>query len=160
VFAATSDTGGGAQHLRTLGPGGLRRLEGIFAFALWDEQRRRLVLMRDRWASALYYLQRGDMLAFGSEIKALHAAFDVSDHLDHQGLAEYLWYGNTFEDRTILSEVRVLQTGSLADLENGHATISSWWTLESGSQRFHGSGRCPKQPARSARQSTPPSAGN
>ena len=131
VFVGTSDTEVVLNAYARWGLEGLRRLEGMFAFGLWDAQRRRLVLMRDRLGiKPLYYVQRGEMLAFGSEIKALHAAFDVSDVIDHQGLAEYLWYGNTFEDRTILSEVRVLQPGHWLIWEDGRSTISSWWTLE------------------------------
>jgi len=131
VLYGTSDTEVVLNAYARWGLDGLRRLEGMFALALWDARYRRLVLMRDRLGiKPLYFMRRGETLAFGSEIKALNAAFELSDDLDRQGFAEYLWYGNTFEDRTILTEVRALQPGHWLILENGRCTIGSWWMLE------------------------------
>ena len=110
---------------------GLSRLEGMFAFALWDGRRRRLVLMRDRLGiKPLFYAWRGQQLAFGSEIKAVLAGMELDRNLDQQALAEFLWYGNAFEDRTIYRAVRSLPPGHRLVVEDGTSRVESWWRIE------------------------------
>src|SRR6185312_221667 len=72
VFRGQSDTEVLLHAYAAWGIPGLERLEGIFAFALWDSSRRRLILMRDRLGiKPLYYAWQGGRLIFGSEIKAI-----------------------------------------------------------------------------------------
>lgn len=110
---------------------GLKRLEGIFALALWDPTQRRLVLMRDRLGvKPLYYGESRHGLAFGSEIKAVLAAGGVDTDLDDQSLSEYLWYGNSHGDRTFYKGVRALEAGQWLVIENGQRRLESWWSVE------------------------------
>lgn len=110
---------------------GLERLEGIFALALWDSRRRRLVLMRDRLGiKPLFYAWYGGHLAFGSEIKAVMAAAPLDRTIDQQALAEYFWYGNAFEDRTIFGNVRALQPGHRLIVDDSGARLECWWRIE------------------------------
>jgi asparagine synthase (glutamine-hydrolysing) len=110
---------------------GLERLEGIFAFALWDAARRRLVLMRDRLGvKPLYYARRAGGLAFGSEIKAVLAGVAADRGVDEQALIEYLWYGNTFAERTIYRGVRALPPGWRLIVEEGRERLEPWWRIE------------------------------
>ncbi|MEV0911260.1 asparagine synthase (glutamine-hydrolyzing) [Streptomyces hokutonensis] len=68
-----------------------RRLDGMYAFAIWDERTRRLVLVRDRFGiKPLYYAPVGDGLLFGSEPKALLAHPGLSAELDAEGIAELM----------------------------------------------------------------------
>ncbi len=122
---------------------GLKRLEGIFAFALWDAAAQRLVLMRDRLGvKPLYYGACRLGLAFGSEIKAVLAAGGVDTALDDQALREYLWFGNTHEDRTFYRGVRQLLPGHWLIAEAGRTRIEPWFRIEEwleqppGAQRF------------------------
>lgn len=131
VFRGHSDTEVLLHAYDAWGMAGLERLEGIFAFALWDGARRRLVLMRDRLGiKPLYYARSGAYLAFGSEIKALLAGIEVDRTLDEQALTEYLWYGNAFEERTVYRGVRVLPPGFRLVIENGQEQLQQWWRLE------------------------------
>ncbi len=110
---------------------GLKRLEGIFALGLWDPAHRRLVLMRDRLGvKPLFYGSSELGLVFGSEIKALLAAGGVDTTLDDQALSEYLWYGNSYEDRTFFRGIRELQPGQWLIVENGRHRLESWWRIE------------------------------
>lgn len=110
---------------------GLKRLEGIFAFALWDPARHRLVMMRDRLGvKPLFYGECQYGLAFGSEIKAVLAAGGVNTDLDDQAFSEYLWYGNTFNDRTFYRGIRNLEPGHWLIIENGRQTLEPWWRIE------------------------------
>ena len=131
-FRGHSDTEVLLHAYEAWGLPGLERLEGIFAFALWDSSQRRLVLMRDRLGiKPLFYSWQGKRLVFGSEIKAVLAAGGVDLRLDDQALMEYLWYGNSFEDRTIYRNVRSLEPGYRLVVQDGQVRLESWWKLES-----------------------------
>jgi asparagine synthase (glutamine-hydrolysing) len=131
AFRGHSDTEVLLHAYEAWGLAGLERLEGIFAFALWDSARRRLLLMRDRLGiKPLFYAWQGGRLAFGSEIKAVLASGAVDQEVDDQALMEYLWYGNAFEERTIYRGVRALPPGCRLVVEDGQARLESWWNLE------------------------------
>jgi len=94
------------------GPAALDRFNGMFAFALWDRERRELTLVRDRYGiKPLYYAWSGATLAFGSEAKAIlaHPAFHAE--VDREALLEYFTFQNFFTDRTLLKGVRLLPAG-------------------------------------------------
>jgi asparagine synthase (glutamine-hydrolysing) len=130
-FQSQSDTEVVLHLYDRSGIDGLARLEGMFALGLWDGGRRRLVVMRDRLGiKPLYYSWTNGRLAFGSEIKAVLEAGDVGRSLDDQALAEYLWYGNAFEERTIFRDIRVLPPGHRLLLENGQLRVEAWWRIE------------------------------
>jgi asparagine synthase (glutamine-hydrolysing) len=130
-FRGQSDTEVILNAYAAWGLDGLKRLEGIFAFALWDSERQRLVLMRDRLGvKPLFYGQSTFGLAFGSEIKAVLRAGGVDKTLDDQAFAEYLWYGNTYEDRTFYRGVRAVEPGHWMILEGEHQRLEPWWRIE------------------------------
>ncbi|HWS68396.1 MAG TPA: asparagine synthase (glutamine-hydrolyzing) [Steroidobacteraceae bacterium] len=130
VFRGHSDTEVLLHAYDAWGLPGLERLEGIFAFALWDSARHRLILMRDRLGiKPLFYAWQGGRLAFGSEIKAVLAAGGIDRTVDDQALMEFLWYGNSFEERTIYRAVRALQPGCRLVIDAGQARSESWWHM-------------------------------
>jgi len=130
-FRGRSDTEVLLGAYRAWGLDGLRRLEGMFAFALWDSAHRRLVLMRDRLGiKPLFYARSADTLAFGSEIKAVLAAGGVDRAIDDQALAEYWWYGNAFEDRTIYRNVRSVPPGHWLIVDDRGVRLEAWWRVE------------------------------
>jgi asparagine synthase (glutamine-hydrolysing) len=132
AFRSHSDTEVVLHAYQAWGLKGLERLEGIFAFALWDAARSRLVLMRDRLGvKPLFYAQHGARLAFASEIKGVFAGIDADRSLDQQALSEYLWYGNSFEERTLYREVRSLEPGWRLIAEGGRTRLEPWWRIES-----------------------------
>lgn len=135
-FVGHSDTEVILHAYANWGLAGLKRLEGIFAFALWDPVQHRLVLMRDRLGiKPLYYGESSLGFAFGSEIKAVLAAGGVDQSLDDQAFREYLWYGNSYGNRTFYQGVRSLEPGHWLILEGGHRRLQSWWRIEEWLQR-------------------------
>ena len=131
-FNGHSDTEVLLHAYAAWGLAGLERLEGIFAFALWDSARRRLILMRDRLGiKPLFYAWCGERLMFGSEIKAVLAGGVADRALDDQALMEFLWYGNAFEERTIYRAVRSLPPGFRLVIDDGQARLESWWNVGS-----------------------------
>jgi asparagine synthase (glutamine-hydrolysing) len=130
-FVGRSDTEVILHTYEAWGLEGLKRLEGLFGFALWDEPRQRLVLMRDRLGiKPVYYGESSVGFAFGSEIKAVLAAGGVDSSIDNQALREYLWYGNSFGDRTFYQGVRSLEPGHWLIFEGGRRRLQAWWSIE------------------------------
>lgn len=131
TFRGHSDTEVILQVYIHWGLSGLKRLEGIFALALWDSQQQRLVLMRDRFGvKPLFYGESSYGLAFGSEIKAVIAASGVDTSLDDQSLSEYLWYGTPHGERTFYKGVRAIEPGHWLIIENGKRRLEAWWQIE------------------------------
>lgn len=131
VFQGRSDTEVILHAYRCWGLAGLSRLEGIFAFGLWDSRYQRMILVRDRLGvKPLFYALAGDELIFGSEIKAVLAAGGFGSEIDDQALAEYLWFGNTFEDRTFYRAIRALMPGQRLVFEAGRMRLEFWWRVE------------------------------
>lgn len=118
-FRSQSDTEVLLRAYQHWGIDCLRRLKGMFAFALWDSARRRLILARDHLGiKPLYYsLLPGKGLVCASEIRALLASGMVPFEIDRAGLAGYLAYGSVQEPLTILRNVSSLPSGSWMELD-------------------------------------------
>jgi asparagine synthase (glutamine-hydrolysing) len=112
------------------GPAMLERLNGIYAFAIWDDQERRLFLARDRLGvKPLYYTQSEGLFAFASELRAL-LPFVGRPSLDEQALAEYLTFGWIPQPRTGFREIAKLAPGHAALYGPDGLKIWQWWDLE------------------------------
>jgi asparagine synthase (glutamine-hydrolysing) len=96
----------------------LDRLNGMFAFGLWDRQERTLLLARDRYGiKPLYVSRQGTTFAFASEQKAILARPEFRRSLDRAGLLEYFTFQNLFTDRTLLEDIQLLPAGHFAVLD-------------------------------------------
>ena len=95
------------------GEAALNRLNGMFAFALWDKRERTLLLARDRYGiKPLYWTRQGSTLLFGSEVKAILAHPEYRTRLDKEALLEYFTFQNFFTERTLFSDVHLLPPGT------------------------------------------------
>lgn len=105
------------------------RFNGMFAFALWDRQRQRLFLARDRYGvKPLYYWSDGSSIAFGSEIKALLPHPKVTVTVDRPALLEYFTFQNLFSDRTLFGGVKMLPAGhTLSVTSQGVCPPQRYW---------------------------------
>lgn len=105
-------------------------LKGMFAFAIWDASRQRLLLARDRMGKKpLYYWQRDGLFLFASEIKALLCYPAVSRTLDWKAFHHYMAFGYTPTDRSIFAEIAKLPPAHIAILNNGTLTLQQYWML-------------------------------
>jgi asparagine synthase (glutamine-hydrolysing) len=131
AFYTASDTETIVHLYEEFGPRCVERLRGMFALAIWDTRRRRLILARDRVGiKPLYYtLVRGRLL-FASEIKALLALPEVPREIDGGALAHLLGFLTTPSDRAILSGIRKLEPGTLLVAGPSHAPhVERYWSL-------------------------------
>lgn len=132
-FHSKTDTEVVLHAYQEWGPSCLERLNGMFAFAIWNKRTRELFLARDRYGiKPLYYVQIGDTLLFASEIKAFlkHPAFKVRVSLPH--LLEYFTFQNIFTDGTLFDGVKLLPPGHYLRLPSGGegAERVQWWDFD------------------------------
>jgi asparagine synthase (glutamine-hydrolysing) len=112
TFRTKGDTEVHAHLYEEHGPGFAEHLRGMFAVAIWDAKRRRLVLARDRFGiKPLYYRLNGDSLSFASELKALLVQPDFSREIDHDALDAYLAFSFVPAPLSIFREARKLPPG-------------------------------------------------
>jgi len=103
-------------------------MTGMFGFALWDGPRRRLVLGRDRLGVKPIYIHVHDgRLIFASEIKAILEVMGVEAALDPVALEDYLSYGYSANERTLLAGIEKLPPASLLVCENGEVSVHTYW---------------------------------
>lgn len=118
-FRSTSDTEVLLAAWERWGESAVARLNGMFAFALWDGERRELTLARDRYGiKPLYYTERHGCFLFGSEVKALLAHPELQVAVDREALLEYFTFQNFFTDRTLFAGVRLLPAGTFMKLRH------------------------------------------
>ena len=112
------------------GPACVERLDGMFAFALWDAASQRLLLARDRLGEKpLVYYQGDGLFAFASELNALLALDAIPRVLDPAALHQYLSYLAVPFPRTIYRDVRKLPPAHRLIVENGESRLERYWDL-------------------------------
>jgi asparagine synthase (glutamine-hydrolysing) len=109
----------------------VNRLRGMFAFALWDQTRKRLLLVRDRvGVKPLYYAQLGSRLLFASEPKALLACPEIDRTIDPVALDAYLSLLYVPPPLSIYQGIRQLPPGHILTWQEGEITIIPYWDAE------------------------------
>ena len=110
----------------------VHRFRGMFAFALWDAPKRRLLLVRDRLGiKPLYWTRAGSTLLFGSEIKALLASDLIRPEPNTAALPEVLSTRYVSGTETMFRGIHKLLPGHLLVFEQGDATIRQYWDVPS-----------------------------
>jgi asparagine synthase (glutamine-hydrolysing) len=108
----------------------ISRLNGMFAIALWDSARRRLLLTRDRVGiKPLFYSLRRGNLYFGSEVKCILAADGSARDIDPVGVDQLLTFEYTATPTTLFKDVRKLPPGSWLTWTDGQLLAGSFWSL-------------------------------
>jgi len=132
VFRGHSDTeviveGAAEWGLKALLP----RLTGMFAFALWNREARRLTLVRDRFGiKPLYWSNEGGRFLFGSELKALTAHPEFDREIDRNAVAAYLRFCYVPAPQSIYRAARKLEAGHLLEISpGGSPQVRPWWRL-------------------------------
>jgi asparagine synthase (glutamine-hydrolysing) len=131
-FRTRSDTEVLVHLYEEMGDHLVERLRGMFAFALWDRTRRRLILARDRLGlKPLYVYHDGEKLLFGSELKAILAYPGVRREVDPAALEEYLAFGMVTGRRTIFRHVGKLEPAHVLRVEHDDfaRTPRLYWAL-------------------------------
>ena len=134
-FSTASDTEVAVHLYEDDGPDFVKRLDGMFALAIWDEPNRRLVLARDRIGKKpLFYSERPTGIAFASEVKTLaesdRLAGRGSREIDPVALTSYLAYGYVAEPRSIFSGISKLPPAHTLVFDESGLKIQRYWELK------------------------------
>jgi asparagine synthase (glutamine-hydrolysing) len=138
-FLTRSDTEVLVHLYEDYGEALVHRLRGMFAFAIWDARRRRLLLARDRVGKKpLHYFDRGGRLSFASELAALLEDARIPRLVDPQAIDAYLALLYVPHPLCAVEGVRKLPPASILTWENGKMRVERYWRLDY-SQKENGS---------------------
>ena len=127
-FQTSSDTEVIVHAYEEYGDDFVDRLNGMYAIAIWDARKRRMILSRDRLGQKpLYYAWTHAGLTFGSELKCVLKSPDVSRNIDHGSLYHYLTVGYVPHPGSIYQDVRQLSPGSQLVVEGDRIEIKRYW---------------------------------
>jgi len=116
-FRSNTDSEVVLYALAYWGEKALLRFNGMFALALWDTERKNLLIARDRYGiKPLYYAEKNGVFCFGSEQKAVLKNPAIQSNIDHAGLIEYFTFQNIFSDRTLREDIKILPAGHYANI--------------------------------------------
>lgn len=108
----------------------LDKLNGMFAFGLWDERIKSLFLARDRLGiKPLFYYLNDEKIVFGSEIKAILGDTSISRHLDRQAFHNYLSFNYMSAPLTGFQNIRQVMPGEYLKFSKGNVSIQAYWDL-------------------------------
>ena len=130
-FATRSDTEVILHLYQEEGEDCVRRLNGQWAFAIWDDRRQKLFLSRDRvGVRPLFYTQTENRFLFASEVKALLVHKEVRRELDCKALDQILTFWVTLPSRTMFKNIWQVPPGHSLTLTDGQVRIWPYWKLE------------------------------
>jgi len=139
VFRTNSDTEVILHQYEEDGPDCLRRFNGMFAFALWDSSRRRLLIARDRLGvKPLYWCTDGPRTLFASEVRPLLLALPSSPALDPAALWSYLAVQYAPAPDTLFAGIRELPPGHRLLIDDSGVKEEAWWTLPAPAEPISG----------------------
>ncbi len=127
-FRADNDTELILAAYQTWGTECFSKFRGMFGLAIWNREKRELLLARDPLGKKpVYYSIQNDVLVFSSEIRGVLASGLVKHRISRDALTDYLSYQTVFAPETILQDIRMLMPGSYAYFSNGKLEEKSFW---------------------------------
>lgn len=130
-FKSNSDTEIVLASYLTWGTSCLKKLRGMFAFAIWDKERRELFLARDRFGiKPLYWSSVNKTFLFSSEIKGLLVSGMIQGRVDYQSLWDYLSLGAVPPPKTMVRDINALLPGHAMIVRDRDIRIWKYWDLD------------------------------
>lgn len=130
LFQTNTDTEVIMAAYARWGSGCLSRFNGMFAFAIWDNQKKELFIARDRLGiKPLYYFYHKRIFVFSSELRSLLSSDLIPKKLDEDSLIDYLRYQTVHAPDTIVKGVKMLMPGHFIEIKNEKVSSKSYWNL-------------------------------
>ncbi len=129
-FSSGTDTETIIHLYEEYGPDCVKKLHGMFAFAIWDSKKKQLFMARDRLGKKpLFYFYDGEKFIFASEIKAVIQDKTIKRELNHQALNQIINYGYVLNDDTLLKNIKDLLPGHSLIFSNNKISINKYWDV-------------------------------
>lgn len=130
-FRTQTDTEAIVHAYEEYGDSCVQKLNGMFAFAIWDNRDHTVLLARDRVGiKPLYYFFDKNRLIFGSEIKSILQSGDIPKRIDLQALDHFLTYEFIPAPLSIFQDIKKLPPGHTLKLKNNEIWVRSYWDVE------------------------------
>lgn len=130
TFLSNSDTEVVLAAFRKWGIAAVQRFNGMFAIALWDEQEKELLLVRDRLGiKPLYYAEVGQSLIFASEIRAILQSEMVQRKASRSSIVDFMRYQTVHAPDTIIDGVKMLMPGHWIKVTDNDFQIAPFWKI-------------------------------
>ena len=132
-FYTDTDTEVIVHAYEEFGENCLQKLDGMFAFALWDMGKKKLFIARDRLGvKPLYYCIKSDKLLFASEIKSILQDLDVQRKLNYDALCQFVTYAYTIDGQTMFNGINELLPGHklIFTFRDKKVKIEKYWDLQ------------------------------
>lgn len=113
----------------------LSKLNGQFAFSIWDKKKNEMFLARDRVGiRPLFYYHTPDLFVYGSEIKAIFEHPDVTRKISVEGISEIFTFWTTITPNTVFENIKECPPGHFIKVKNGEIEVNKYWNLSFASQ--------------------------
>jgi asparagine synthase (glutamine-hydrolysing) len=130
-FRSGTDTETVLYMYKEYGPSSVGRLNGMFAFAIWDDERKELFCARDHFGiKPLYYCHKGERFAFASEVKALLELPEIPRRINLEALNQYLTFLWVPDPLTMFDTILKLPAGHYALFRDGKLHLEQYWNLK------------------------------
>ena len=132
-FYTNTDTEVIVHAYEEFGENCLQKLDGMFAFALWDMEKKKLFIARDRLGvKPLYYCIKSDKLLFASEIKSILQDLDIQRKLNYDALCQFVTYAYTIDGQTMFDGINELLPGHklIFTFSDKKVKIEKYWDLQ------------------------------
>ena len=140
VFRTNSDTEVLINAFTKWGKSCLQKLNGMFAFAIWDDEAESLFLARDRMGiKPIYYAFQDGTFVFSSEVKAVLKSGLVKREINQNSLYEYLNYQTIYGENTILDDVKMIPPASWVTIQDNQIETGVYWQIEAPKKRTYNS---------------------
>ena len=138
IFSSRSDSEVILHLYEDMGERCLEKLIGMFAFAIWDQKKRKLFLARDRFGiKPLHYYSDQNTFLFASEIKSLLKYSNLDKSINYSALDQYFTFLYILEPQTIFKHIHKLPPAHYLICEKNKITLHKYWEIKSSRERGH-----------------------
>lgn len=131
VYKTKSDTETLVHLYEEYGEESPKYLRGMFAYAIWDDEKKRLFVVRDRLGiKPFYYAQTGNGIVFASEIKAILQSGLVAASLAQENLSEYFSFGYLTDEETLFAGIKKLLPGHAMVVDDKGCRVNQYWNVQ------------------------------
>ena len=129
-FRTTGDTEVLVEAYARWGVDCIHYFKGMFAFAIWDDIEKELLIVRDRMGvKPLYYFADNNYFVFASEIRSIVKSGLVEPQINKEALVDYLSFQSISSPHTLLKDIRQLEAGHYIRIKNGSVDIKQYWSV-------------------------------